>query len=85
MKKWFWLLPALPLAAAVAFAAHAVESRGTDAPPERGTRPMLPPPEVLAACQGRAAGDKLSITLQDGRVVAGTCLLVFRPDQAPAR
>lgn len=52
---------------------------------QRPGRPMGPPPEAFTACEGKAAGDAVSITLPDGRVVTGTCLLMFRPDAPPAQ
>jgi len=52
---------------------------------QRSGHPMGPPPEALTACQGKAAGDVASITLPDGRTIAGTCQLMFRPDAPPVR
>lgn len=37
------------------------------------------PPEMLTACQGKTAGDSVTITLHNGRVMQGTCELRFRP------
>jgi len=50
---------------------------------QRSGRPMGPPPEAHKACEGRVAGDVVRITLPDGRIIAGTCQLMFRPDTPP--
>jgi len=78
-----WLAAAATIAVTVAIAVQAADQ--TDKPPGRGGHAMGPPPEALTACQGKAAGDKLTLTLRDGRVVAGTCQLMFRPDSPPGR
>lgn len=71
-------------AAAFSMAAFAADPTGTDHPP-RPPGGMGPPPEALAACQGKAAGTAVSITLADGKVITGTCQIMFRPDRPPAK
>lgn len=60
--------PALVLAMA-AFAAacsHAQGHGGHGNPPS-------PPPEAYTACQGKAEGDSVTLTMPDGKTLAGTC------------
>ncbi|MFT3777718.1 MAG: hypothetical protein QM772_05455 [Ottowia sp.] len=58
--------------------------------------PPPPPPEAFAACQGKAEGAAVTITLPDGKTLDGTCRTVTtssgtalaarpnrRPDQPP--
>jgi hypothetical protein len=61
-----------------------------DAPPAppSGQRPMGPPPEAIAACDGKAAGTQVSFALRDGMKVTGTCVsdngvLAARPQGMP--
>jgi hypothetical protein len=58
------------------------------APP--GGRPAGPPPEAVAACSGKAAGDEVSFTLRDGHQLSGKCqlengVLAARPTGGPPR
>lgn len=41
-------------------------------PNERGAPPS-PPPEAFAACQGKAEGAAVTITLPDGKTMDGAC------------
>ena len=70
--------------AAFSIAASAADPSSTDRPP-RPPGGMGPPPEALAACQGKAAGSAVSITRADGKVITGTCQIMFRPDRPPAK
>ena len=61
-----------------------------DTPPSAppGGRPSGPPPEAIAACSGKAAGDEVSFTLRDGHQLTGKCelengVLSARPIGAP--
>ena len=63
---------------------------GDNAPPGAppGGRPSGPPPEAIAACSGKAAGDEVSFTLRDGHQLSGKCqlengVLAARPTGAP--
>ena len=79
MKRIMFAAPmvgALAIATYAAFAADTAPAR----PPRMG-----PPPEAMAACNGKVAGDKVSVTMADGRSIAGSCLLMFRPDQPPGQ
>lgn len=38
------------------------------------------PPEIAQACAGKNAGDAVTITLQNGKTIQGTCALRFKPD-----
>jgi hypothetical protein len=54
----------------------------------QGGRPAGPPPEAIAACSGKAAGDEVSFTLRDGHQLSGKCqlengVLAARPGGAP--
>jgi len=51
------------------------------------SRPMGPPPEAYAACEGKAAADQAQFTSPRGDVVAGSCEstpegMVLRPDRS---
>jgi hypothetical protein len=73
---------------AALLAAAAFAQDGQRPPRDGGGPRMAPPPEALAACKGKAAGDTATMTTPDGRSVTGVCQLVFRPDrppQAPAK
>lgn len=43
--------------------------------------PSGPPAEFQAACQGKKAGDKVTVTMPHGQM-EGSCQLMFRPDRA---
>ena len=43
------------------------------AQPERGGTPPAPPPEAYAACKGKAEGTSVTLTMPDGKTLAGTC------------
>ena len=46
---------------------HAQPARGT--PPA----PPAPPPEAYAACKGKTEGASVTLTMPDGKTLAGTC------------
>ena len=46
----------------------------------QGRRPHRPPPEAIAACQGKAAGAACSFTGRENQPLAGTC---FAPPAHP--
>ena len=52
---------------------------------QRSGRPMGPPPEAHKACEGRVAGDAVSITRPDGRTISGSCQLTFCSDASPVQ
>ena len=65
MCKIHTLLAALALASiAAAFPSHAQPSRGT---------PPAPLPEAYAACKGKTEGASVTLTMSDGKSLAGTC------------
>lgn len=71
------LLLALPLAG---FAA--------DPAPSQGGKPPAPPPEAIAACNGKAEGATASFAGRNGETVTGTCqkigdVLALRPAGGP--
>jgi len=78
------LVLSLSLGAAACFAQDA-----GNGPPPAGGAHRGPPPEAIAACTGKAEGASVSITLRDGRTMAGTCktgpdgTLAARPDHRP--
>ena len=43
------------------------------AQPERGGTPPAPPPEAYAACKGKTEGASVTLTMPDGKSLAGTC------------
>ncbi len=69
--------------AAIAWSIAVVAADSSSAP--RPGHRMGPPPEAFTACDGKAVGDAVSITLPDGRTMSGTCQLMFRPDAPPAQ
>jgi len=46
---------------------------GADGGPPPGGAPHGPPPEAIAACQGKAVGTSASFTDRRGRTVSGAC------------
>lgn len=48
----------------------------------QGGHPPGPPPAFRAACQGKKAGDKVTVNTPRGPV-QGSCELMFRPDAPP--
>jgi len=70
-------------------------SSGNPPPPPDGSsagggRPRQPPAEAFTACNGKSAGDSVTITTADGRSLTGTCVkfgdrLAARPSQPPPR
>ncbi len=56
----------LALAAFAAACSHAQGHGGHGNPPS-------PPPEAYTACQGKAEGDSVTLTMPDGKTLAGTC------------
>ncbi len=76
MKRIRFIAPVVGALAIATYAAFAADTASAARPPRMG-----PPPEAMAACNGKAAGDKVSVTMADGRSIAGSCLLMFRPDQ----
>lgn len=71
----------LALAALAAACSHAQGHGGHGNPPS-------PPPEAYTACQGKAEGDSVTLTMPDGKTLAGTCRslngqLVAMPAGAP--
>jgi len=63
------LLLAPPLAALAQSAAPGGPPSG-----EAGHGPHGPPPEAVAACQGKAVGAQASFTDRAGRTVSGACM-----------
>ena len=46
---------------------------GADGGPPPGAAPHGPPPEAIAACQGKAVGVTASFTDRRGRTISGAC------------
>jgi len=57
-------LASLALAFLAAATSHAQPARGT---------PPAPPPEAYAACKGKTEGASVTLTMPDGKSLAGTC------------
>lgn len=55
---------------------------GPGAMGQGGQHPPGPPAEFQAACQGKKAGDKVTVNMPHGPM-EGTCQLMFRPDRPP--
>ena len=49
------------------------DAPGGPPPAEAGRGPHGPPPEAIAACQGKAVGAQGSLTDRAGRTVSGAC------------
>ncbi len=43
------------------------------AQPQGGQTPPAPPPEAYVACQGKTEGASVTLTMPDGKSLAGTC------------
>ena len=71
MHQMHTLLASLALISlAAAPPSHAQPARGTPpAPPA----PPAPPPEAYAACKGKTEGASVTLTMPDGKTLAGTC------------
>ncbi len=80
MKRIMFIAPIVGALAVATYAAFAADTAPGARPPRMGL-----PPEMQAACNGKAVGDKVSFTMADGRAIAGSCLLMFRPDQPPGQ
>lgn len=67
----------LQAAVATVMALATLPSAAADAPPGGasgpGGRPPGPPPEAVAACQGKTEGAQVSFTLRDGKTLQGVC------------
>lgn len=73
-------------AAASSSAASSSAWSNTDGPPQG--QPPAPPPEAVAACKGKADGDKVTFTGRGGEQLTGVChlagsVLAARPDGGP--
>jgi hypothetical protein len=60
------------------------------APGPPSGNPPGPPPEAIAACSGKTAGDEVTFTLRDGHQVTGKCqldngVLAARPAGGPPK
>ena len=71
MHQMHTLLASLALISlAAAPPSHAQPARGTPpAPPA----PPAPPPEAYAACKGKTEGASVTLTMPEGKTLAGTC------------
>ena len=68
MHQMHTLLASLALISrAAATPSHAQPARGT--PPA----PPAPPPEAYAACKGKTEGASVTLTMPEGKTLAGTC------------
>jgi len=58
----------------IAFTACLLALAGlAQAQPQGRQGPPAPPPEAYAACQGKAEGASVTLTLPDGKTLEGTC------------
>lgn len=78
------------LAAAAATLLLALPLAGTaaDPAPSQGGKPPAPPPEAIAACNGKAEGATASFAGRNGETISGTCqkigdVLALRPAGGP--
>jgi hypothetical protein len=67
------LLAAAALFLAAPLAALAQSDANGGPPDHGGQRPHGPPPEAIAACQGKAVGTQASFTIRGGRTISGVC------------
>jgi hypothetical protein len=90
MKKLILLglLAAMPLAGVAAQDTGAGPMPGGPGMGEHGMghggHPPGPPPAFRTACQGKKAGDKVTVETPRGPL-QGSCELMFRPDTPPGR
>jgi hypothetical protein len=59
-----------------------------DQAPPQGGKPPAPPPEAIAACNGKAEGATASFAGRNGETISGTCqkigdVLALRPAGGP--
>jgi hypothetical protein len=89
MKHFKHLQRILPaLATGLLWAACAAHAADTPPAPPADGQPPSPPPEAIAACQGKSAGDQVSFTGRRGETLQGVCelrngVLAARPSRRP--
>ena len=71
MRKVHFILSALS-ATLISLAMAASQAAEPPAPPASGVPPG-PPPEAIAACQGKTEGAAVSFTGRGGETLTGTC------------
>lgn len=59
--------------AALTTALAAISAAPVLAQPQGGQTPPAPPPEAYAACKGKTEGASVTLTMPDGKSLAGTC------------
>jgi hypothetical protein len=68
------LLSATTLLLALPLAALAQSDSGANPPPDHGGKPRRgPPPEAIAACNGKAVGTTASFVDREGGTITGVC------------
>jgi hypothetical protein len=78
----------LAAAAATLLLALPLASFAADQAPAQGGKPPAPPPEAIAACNGKAEGVTASFAGRGGETITGTCqkigdVLALRPAGGP--
>ncbi|WP_457330837.1 hypothetical protein [Rhizobacter sp. P5_C2] len=78
----------LSAAAATLLLALPLASFAADQAPPQGGKPPAPPPEAIAACNGKAEGATASFAGRGGETITGTCqkigdVLALRPAGGP--
>lgn len=68
------LLATIALMLAAPLAALAQPDGNGPPPDHEGGHHRGPPPEAIAACQGKAVGSQASFTDREGRTVTGACV-----------
>ncbi|MFT3734958.1 MAG: hypothetical protein QM776_08040 [Rhodocyclaceae bacterium] len=67
------LAAALMLTASIATQAASSSASSTQPTPPDGVRPPGPPPEAIAACQGKSEGAKVTFKGRSGESMEGIC------------
>ena len=83
-----WMYRTGAAAAATLLLALPLASLAADQAPSQGGKPPAPPPEAIAACNGKAEGATASFTGRGGETITGTCqkigdVLALRPAGGP--
>ena len=78
MKRIMLIAPIVGALAIVAYATFAADTAPTNRPPRMG-----PPPEAMDACNGKAVGEKVSVTMADVRTIAGSVCRYSGPISRP--
>jgi len=86
--RFGWIVPSLTIGMVLLLALGSMAVAEDGGPPPRGKH--APPPEAYAACEGKQAGDSVTVTTPRGDKMTATCReldgkLVATPNGPPPR